>query len=72
MGGSEHCPKGMLGRRLNRKRDKGRNFRVKGLGRAKGEEIGKEAGGMGRGHRGTRDCVGCCLGPNPSREDIQT
>ena len=47
MGNSEHRPKGTLRKRLNRKRDKGGNFRVKGLGRVKGEEIGKEAGGVG-------------------------
>ena len=47
MGSSEHRPKGALRKRLNRKGNKCRNFRVKGLGRVKGGKIGKEAGGVG-------------------------
>ena len=69
----ENGAESALGNGLNdRRRDKGRNFRVKRLGWVKGQEVGEEAGGVGRSHRGTRDRINRILGSDPGGEDVQT
>ena len=69
----ENGAEGALRNGLNDRRgNESRNVRVKGLGRVKREEVGKEAGGVGRSHGGTRDSVGGRFGSDPGGEDVQT
>ena len=69
----ENGAESALGNGLNdRRRNKGRNFRVEGLGQVKGQEVGEEASSVGRSHRGTRDRINHLLGCDPGGEDVQT
>jgi len=56
----------------DRRGNEGRNIRIEGLGRVKREKVGEEAGGVGRSHRGARDCVSGGLASRPGGKDVQT
>jgi hypothetical protein len=58
-GEGENGAKSALRNGLNDRRgNEGRNVRIERLGWVKREEVGEEAGGVGRSHGGTRDGVG--------------
>ena len=54
----------------NTKGNEGRSIQFEGLGWAKREEVGEEAGGAGRSHGGARDCVSGGVRSDPGRDDI--
>jgi hypothetical protein len=70
------CENGSIGVSRNgldkRRETEGASIRTEGLGRIKGEEVGKETGYVERSHGGPGDVIGRRIGSNPSGEGVRT